>query len=328
MVRVRYFYHSFPRPRRGESREETVNRGWSILQSMRSIGLILAPEIVEWRTPVSIGSPSPIRLLQQRICFTELSPDELGAHSTRFGPFSIEFDVMTLRRAGALPVVYMPQALSRQDHLALLGPIIVSHLGHIKYTIEQLEFLNRFNDPSYVKNQFPEAERMSPDCVLTLTNGDQSRGTLQEFQVPWRAIRDLLGYLGFENAPYDAMTGVTSVVQSLFYPTDDEHSDDLLGYYRQNEWRITGGYYINGVPRARSLEEDEKLSLAELDSAFWKRELSDGKGGFFRANKALVLSESDRLLKTVRRLYVPEEKAQEARRIFGERVTIADWHAK
>ena len=86
-------------------------RGWNILRAIRRTGLVLAPELVEWTAPVSIGNPTPIRLLQQRICFTELQPHELPAHSERFGPFAIEFDVTALRRAGALPVVYMPQAL-------------------------------------------------------------------------------------------------------------------------------------------------------------------------------------------------------------------------
>ena len=34
--------------------------------------------------------------------------------------------------------VYMPQALSEHDYLALLGPFIVSHLGHIEHTLRTL----------------------------------------------------------------------------------------------------------------------------------------------------------------------------------------------
>ena len=88
---------------------------------------MLAPEIVEWHIPpgLSIGVASPLRLFQQRICFTELSPDELTNHSETFGPFAMEFDIGALRRAGALPVIYMPQALSENDHLALIGLFVV-----------------------------------------------------------------------------------------------------------------------------------------------------------------------------------------------------------
>ena len=92
---------------------------------------------------------------------------------------------------------------------------------------------------------------MAENCLVTLRNGDESRGIVQEFQVPWKAIRDLLRFIGFETAPFNAMTGVTSIAQALFYPTDDDHYDQELGYYRQREWRITADYYVNGSPRGR-----------------------------------------------------------------------------
>ena len=316
----RYFYHSFPRPRVGQTPSQTIDRGWSILQSMKRLGLILAPEIVEWRTPVSIGSPSPIRLLQQRVCFTELSRNELGEHSKRFGPFAIEFDIMALRRAGALPVIYMPQALSEQDHMALLGAFLVSHTDHIRHTLEQLNFLNRFNDPAHVQNKFPGATRISDDCMFNLRNGDEERGTLQEFQVPWGAIKDLLSFIGFENAPFEAMTAVTSIAQSLFYPTDDEHVDELLGYYRQREWRITAGYFVNEAPRGRTLDENEKQFLIDLDNAFWKRALGYKNETFRRVDRAVSLSQPNPgdLFEMATRLIVPSEKIHETRQLFGD----------
>ena len=323
MTSDKYFYHCFPRPREGESRSKVVERGWATLQSIKRLGLVLAPEIVEWRTPVSIGSPSPIRLLQQRICFTELSRNELDKHSERFGPFAIEFDVMALRRAGALPVIYMPQALSKQDHLALLGPIIVGHLGHIKHTLDQLNNLSQFNNPDYIQNNFPGAHKMAEDCIFTLKNTDKTGGIVQEFQVPWSAIKDFLSYIGFENAPFDAMTGVVSIAQSLFYPTDDEHTDEQLGYYMQREWRITAGYFINGVPRARLLDKKEKRILMEIDNSFWMRELQEKNEPFRRLDKAVALSwpSPEELLQMVTRIIVPEEILSEARQIFGNIVT-------
>ena len=117
---------------------------------------------------------------------------------------------MTLRRAGALPVIYIPQALSEHDYLTLLGPFVVSHIDHIRYTLEQLKSLNRLNDPKYIATEFPGASQMADDCVVTLRNGDESRGIIQEFRVPWSAIGDFLKFLAFENAPFDAMTGALS----------------------------------------------------------------------------------------------------------------------
>ena len=203
----RFFYHSFPRPRQGETDSETSRRGWAVLQSMRELGLILAPEIVEWHTPVSLGTPSPTRILQRRICFTELSPQELREHSTRFGPFALEFETTALRRIGALPVIYMPQALSEQDHLALLGPFVVGHLGQIQGTLERLNELNQLDSPAYV--QSIGASAVSDDMMVNLRNVDETGGTVQEFQVQWKATRDLLDYIGFRTAPFNAMTPTT-----------------------------------------------------------------------------------------------------------------------
>ncbi len=324
----KYFYHCFPRPRAREICSDAVDRGWDILRSIRRLGLILAPEIVEWRTPVSIGSPSPIRLLQQRICFTELSRNELRAHSEKFGPFAIEFDTMALRRAGALPVIYMPQALSEQDHLALIGSFIVSHLGHVRHTLEQLNSLNQFKDPTYIQSNFPGATRMADDCKVTLRNGDELRGTLQEFVVPWKAIKDFLSFIGFENAPFDAMIGVISIAQSLFYPTDNDHVGEQLGYYRQREWRITAGYAVNKTPRGRILDANEKQSLIDLDSSFWKRKLTYKDETFCRVDKAVALAQPGPadLFGMATRLIVPVEKIHEARQLFTDLSTeVVGW---
>ena len=322
MGQPRFFYHSFPRPRQGETDSETATRGWAVLQSIRELGLILAPEIVEWHTPVSLGTPSPTRILQRRICFTELSPQELCEHSTRFGPFALEFETTELRRIGALPVIYMPQALSEQDPLALLGPFVVGHLGQIQGTLERLNELNRLDSPAYV--QSVGASAISDDMMLNLRNVDEAGGIVQKFQVPWKATRDLLDYIGFRTAPFNAMTGVTTIAQALFYPTDDDHHDQELGYYRQREWRITADYYVNGMPRGRSLQDEEVQLLLELDESFWGGSTHPSKPNPRVAEAlALVQPTSAELLDAVARIIVPDSFLDQARRIFGDRVNAA-----
>ena len=317
----RFFYHSFPRPRQEESPAETARRGWAILKSMRKLGLVLAPEVVEWHTPVSLGTPSPIQVVQRRICFTELSQHELRKHSMRFGPFALEFETNALRRAGALPVIYMPQALSEQDPLALLGSFVVIQLGQIRGTLEKLNDLDQFNDSAYLQEQFG-VNTMAEDCMVNLRNVDGSGGIVQEFQVPWNAIRDILSYIGFETAPFDAMIGATSIAQPLFYPTDDDHHDQELGYYRQREWRITADYYVNGSPRGRGLQDEEKELLLELDESFWRRNTHSTKP-VPRVDEALVLVQPTptELLDMVTRIIVPDDFVTQARQHFGDRVT-------
>ena len=287
---------------------------------MKKLGFIVAPEVVEWHTPVNLGTPSPIQILQRRICFTELSPPELTEHTTRFGPFALEFETTALRRVGALPVIYMPQALSEQDHLALLGPFVAGHLGQIRSTLELLNQISQFDDPENIQSL--GAKFIADDCMVTLTNGDESRGTVREFQVPWKAIRDLLSFIGFERAPFNAMTGATSIAQALFYPTDDDHHDQKLGYYRQREWRITADYYVNGVPRGRSLQDEEKALLLELDESFWAGNTLPSKT-IPRVDEALALVQPApaELLEKVARIIVPDDFADQARHSFGDRVT-------
>ena len=321
-VEPRFFYHSFPRPRPGETYDETASRGWAILRSMKELGLVLAPELVEWHTPVSLGTPSPIRVLQRRVCFTELSPQQLGQHSTRFGPFALEFKTSALRRVGALPVIYMPQALSDQDHLTLLGPFVVGHLEQIRSTLDLLNWMNQFDSPANVQSL--GAKGIADKMMVTLRNPNESGGTVQETQVPWEAIKNILNFIGFRRAPFDAMLGATSIAQALFYPTDDDHHDDELGYYRQREWRITADYYVNGSPRGRSLHEAEKELLLQLDESFWGKTTHPSKP-VLRVDDALALLQPTpgELLGQAARIIVPDNFSEPASQIFGDRVTAA-----
>ena len=265
-----------------------------------------------------LGSPSPFRVLQQRVCFTELRPYELSAHSQHFGPYAIEFDIAGLRRAGALPVIYMPQALSRDDHLALLGPFVVSHLAHLVHMLGNLNELRQLTDLNHVRERFPGAERFADDCVFDLRNGDEQRGIVQEFKVPMSSIRDILAFIGFENAPFPAMIGAISIVQSLFYPTDDEHVDQPLAYYRQREWRITTNYSVNGQPRGLPLPPCERQQLLNVDGRFWKRELQFEDQRFCRVDKAvsLALPPSEDVRSMITRVLVPSETARQAEQLF------------
>jgi hypothetical protein len=89
---------------------------------------------------------------------------------------------------------------------------------------------------------------VNPDYTIHLQNSGDNNNIIQSAEIPAKTIRDMLSYIGFRNAPFNAMIGVLSLAQSLFYPTDNEHIDEALAYYRQREWRITAGYDINGHP--------------------------------------------------------------------------------
>ena len=313
MAESRYFYHSFPRPRPGEPRNEVISRGLSILKSISKSGLTLAPEIVEWHVPpgLSIGVASPLRVFQQCICFTELPPDKLTKHSETFGPFGMEFDIAALRRAGALPVIYMPQALSENDHLALIGLFVVSDLNQIRDLLQTLD-------------RVKSAATSEKHSVICLNNGDDQRGVIHSYSVSRNMVHDFMRFLTFERAPFSEMIGITTIAQSLFYPTDNRNTDATLGYYRQREWRITAGYDVNGEPRGRELDDAEKQMLLEIDTDFWTKEIYDGETTSRRIDKAASLSNPDpqELAEMLHRLIVPADTLEEVQKSFPNVVTI------
>ncbi len=104
----RFFYHSFPRPRRASTDDQT--KGLKILEAIVDFGLVLAPEATTWESPHADGSPPrKMEFALRRICFTELSPPELPEHAKVFGPFALEFDIETLKSFFAIPVFYIPR---------------------------------------------------------------------------------------------------------------------------------------------------------------------------------------------------------------------------
>ena len=135
-------------------------------------------------------------------------------------------------------------------------------------------------------------------------------------------VRGLLNYLGFRNAPFNAMIGALSLTESLFYSTDNDHLDEALAYYRQREWRITGGYDINGVPRGRPLTPDEKARIAAIDPRFWNWDHNISNETSKRIDRALVLNpfNGKSVTDSASRIIVPLDALEQARELFGERV--------
>jgi Putative abortive phage resistance protein AbiGi, antitoxin len=308
----RFFYHSFPRPRREDSPEKTISKGIEILRSIKEIGFLLAPEIVKWDTPVSIGSKSPILIPQLRISFTEIKESELPKHANIFGPFALEFDLDDLRKEGAMPVIYAPQARGTEDHLSLTGAIIVSHLRHINHLVSQLQSLTEAYDAAE-KNKIEK---------ITLNNLGDKGEIVQSYEISIGIIRELINFLSFKNAPFKSMIGVLHLMQSLFYPTDNEHLNDDLAYYRQREWRITGGYNVNSRPRSRPLTQVEKERVLTIDAAFWSRKDQIDGTEVSRIDRAQVLNQfRDRpLVDDIRRIIVPKSVESIARELFGDKV--------
>lgn len=79
-------------------------------------------------------------------------------------------------------------------------------------------------------------------------------------------------HVGFNNIPFDHSRGAMHIFLNMFYPTDNEHVGEQLGYCRQREWRvISGRLNFNGRPIGRELSDPEKARLLAIDNEFWSR---------------------------------------------------------
>ena len=110
-----FFYHSFPRGKTKDA-PESIEHGIAILESIRDMGLLLVPQIIDWIRP-----PRRLQVIQKRICFTSLKPKELIKHAEKFGYFALEFDANIVRSLGATPVFYIPQHISSPNDGSLIS---------------------------------------------------------------------------------------------------------------------------------------------------------------------------------------------------------------
>jgi hypothetical protein len=316
------FYHSFPRIRPGQHVKDTIPTGLQVLACIKEMGLVLAPEIVVWKQSLVSGEYRTITIRQRRISFTALSRTQLKTHGERFGPFSLAFRIDVLRRLGALPVIYMPQNITDERGYDTVGPTVVAEMADIKYMVNQLRNLRQLTDPKYLLSITPGAQEVAEDCTFNLRNMDPTGNIVASYQIPIKTVKDFLSYIGYRNAPFELMDGVLTLVQSLFYPTDDQIHDKQLDYYRQREWRLVAGLALHGKSQTRSLTGAEKDRLVAIDPNFWRKELSDGKTSFRRVDDACLIESAagQPIGEIVSEVIVPAEAYDEARLLLGEKV--------
>lgn len=319
----RKFFHSFPRPRPSDTSKELNAKGLAILRLIKDIGLIVAPETVEWQVPLQDGTQRSIKYDQLRICFTELHESELHQHAQRFGPFALEFEIGRLRQMGALPVIYMPQQVSAGD-LSAIGPMLVMEIHHVEATIRMLEQLRVNTNERELLAANPGATNIAPECIVSLRNTEDDGATTNAFAIPIGAIRDVLTFIGFKNAPYAEMMNALGYVKNLFYPTDDAIHDETLAYYRQREWRICHGLTIANSVNSRPLSDVEKQRVIEIDERFWTTEI--GTLPIRRIDMAQVIPHfgDGPVIDAIARVFVPPETVHDARQLFGDKVASFD----
>jgi hypothetical protein len=319
---VRQFFHSFPRLGKNETAEAHADRACAILEYMKEVGLVLAPELVTWEVPGAAGTQS-LPMLQRRACLTELSDRELAPHAAQFGPVTLVFNIERMRRLGAMPVIYAPQLLTPND-LSFLSVFTVNAVHHTDAVLGQLEILRNASDPTRAQQNF--GHPLAPNATLDLQNTDAAGNVVARYQIPAGHVDAVMKHVGFNNIPFDHSRAALHVFLNMFYPADNAYVGEQLGYYRQREWRVisSGRLNFNGRPTSRELSSIERTRLLEIDSAFWSRTITIQGQAARRVELAHLYSPLPdfRLLDVVEGIVVAKDLLPRVRAIVGNTVRV------
>ncbi len=192
MSRIQYLYHSFQRRDAGKDN----SRSLAVLRSILTHGILITPEIIDWRTSDGEG----FQVAQKRLCLTSLEEGELGVHTKLFGPITLGFQRGLVEEIGAVPVFYVPRSLGAGRKKRNLGGFQLERLyqtlhvvGHARKVGSKVNFGGRTvnlqdieNFIRYLTTQFYPIEDVE---------GDRDRFYLA--QKEWR----IQGNLIFEGEP-------------------------------------------------------------------------------------------------------------------------------
>ncbi len=254
----RYFFHSFPRRRAEDTRDEQIAKGLKIAASLLRNGLLLTPE--NYEIPI-LGKDGAVvdklQAIQRRACFTELERMALPEHANLFGPISLAYEIANLRRLGALPVFYIPLQGSG-DHLSGLASELLGGFVDANRLVAQLHAIRK---------------HLANDTSLKLDYRGRSVTFNSENADVIRSFIDVLA----DGAACDLDATVTKLgcFISCFYPTENPQYTEPLHYYRQREWRIVGGAFtFEGQPYSIPATPEQVEELLGIDGTFFSKELS------------------------------------------------------
>lgn len=297
-----YLYHSFPR--RGAGGTNEIVKGLSVLQSICDAGLLLVPEQIEWRQPLSDGSDRVFPVLQKRVCFTDLEPRQLVDHSQVFGHFSLEFDHETVRQMGGVPVFYIPQSARNSDACAL-GVGLMAALSDAQTIIRRMSWLQ----------QILNGDQPVPEVLKVDFGFARSPDARQEFEINSRELRKSIDGISHNVTPLSMLHDNLDAFKNFFYPADDIVRSAPLSYYSQREWRIACEISVENTPLTRALSEEERRGLISIDTGFFSRLIRTDVSEHTLLDLSLVHSglRGRSPIELARRVIVPNEALDSAR---------------
>ena len=280
-----------------------------MLSSVRDSGLLLTPEIVPWNYPHADGSvPRVERILQRRVCFTELVPSELQGHAVEFGRFALEFTTHNVRKLGGIPVFYIP-TLAQTEGATLedLGAMLVIQLLDAKRLADRI---------SVVNDTFNRNKAVSEiEFCFNFAENPKAEG---KFKLQAEEAKRTLAAVTHGITPSPMLGEGINAALSFFYPADNHHHSKELSYYQQREWRITGNIALRGVNVMRNVEPQEVKILLGLDPEFFGKKLSLPPKEFPLLSESLMYPgfEGKHMMEFVNRVIVPASAVEEAKAIL------------
>ncbi len=301
----RYFYHSFPR--RGRATEGEVAKGCEILTLIADAGLLLAPEVVVWQYPHANGTPPREQsYIQRRVCFTELTPAELPEHAREFGSFALEFETETLKRMGAMPVFYVPQAVGTEaDGRSSLGSTMVIQ------SMDAMVLMMRLAGVAEALAQANDGDQFN--CTFGFQN-------LKTFGFNVSELRRFVDAFTYAITPPDMLQYGLEGLLSCFYPADNLRDNKELAYYRQREWRIGWNFAYQGEELMRRPSSELVDRLLRLDADFFGRPFQTPRGESRLGEESYVYPSLDdtKIIQLVRRVIAPQDAMAQVARILTQ----------
>jgi hypothetical protein len=253
-------YHSFPR--RGV---DDVGRGLRVLRSILCSGILLTPEVNEFRgepDEVTRVIGSPLLVVQQRFCLTCLHRSELSDHAQLFGMFHLRFDFDAIRRLGAVPVIYVPQPSPTvgASNLPMVGTAIVHRLKEAQDLLHDLNTLQQ----EARRGPFVRVSRVNAGTHRDLRSSDVQ--WLVESLLPTRPVIQLEAAVRTFASMFQSIARTRHAIDHQATATTSRRDD----YYRQREWRLLGGITDLGVPLDRPLLPREASAIVATDPDFFE----------------------------------------------------------
>jgi hypothetical protein len=308
----RYFYHSFPRV---ASNADEINKGCQILAAIRDFGLLLTPQLIEWRQPSSGGvQPRAFPVLQQRVCFTELAPHELPKHAQKFGHFALEFEIDTIRQLGAVPVYYVPQPTGEAADGSHVATALFAVVMDANAVVSRLTALSQCLD-----GPTPVPERFQFDVGFARNSGERA-----VFSISRDEAKNILAAIGHQVTPWADFSAGTNALLNFFHPTDDVKHDKMLDYYREREWRIACNFAMTQTDGSRvgvllPVTQAIRERCLGIDAEFFGRKILTDMGEVDTLDRVLVHPGLNGvpLITMARRVIVPTEALDQTTQILS-----------